>query len=211
MEHKSVGTIHLLLGIAREGKNIAAEILSGFKLSSDILLEKISTLHPTQNTESGAGHGMFQKMEGRAQRFSESALQLLKSSRKSANELNHEELEPEHLLLGILSQKDSKAYQLLMEAGIDHDILRDKLGTLLDIVELNTILSKASRNMMTILADTFAMQNTFSLDKIEPEHLLLAMCKKRHTHVSNLLAELGLTVDKLEKLLGHEGQEEPGA
>src|SRR5262249_19530137 len=102
---------HLLLGVLREDKNVAArfsreEVLSGQSLHDDItrrltIREKVSTSHDLP--------------------LSEESKRMLVSAAEEAERMKHRSVSPEHLLLGILREKSSMAAQVLFHYGLKLD------------------------------------------------------------------------------------------
>jgi Clp amino terminal domain, pathogenicity island component/NTF2 fold immunity protein len=109
---------HLLLGVLREDKNVAARFsremfFSGESLREDItrrltIRERVSTSHDLP--------------------LSEVCKRILVSAAEEAEKMNHRNVSPEHLLLGILREKTCMAAQVLAHYGLKVDAVRQELA-----------------------------------------------------------------------------------
>ena len=132
--HTYVGTEHLLLGMLREGSNVAAKVMTSRGVSADRLREEILTLLHGARDEShqqiGAGHAanewLHQQELAKAFRSPKFWHRLVLAV-DEANRLGHGEIEDEHLLLALLREKDTFVAQLLEEQGVTLDLVRDRV------------------------------------------------------------------------------------
>jgi len=141
-------------------------------------------------------------------RYTEHAKRVLARSRQEAHRLKSQCLQPEHILLGILSDGQGKAIQALRNQGVNLGLLRsgvemvliDRQGMQNDVIEH----SSASEN--TPLGNeplTIESDRTLKLSQLEarmlkhadidPEHMLLAILKDSTCSVSQILH--GFNVD----------------
>jgi len=67
--------------------------------------------------------------------FSEDAKRALSNAQESANELGHRYIGSEHLLLGLTITEESPAAEILKDAGIDFDAVKEKLSALCEVGE----------------------------------------------------------------------------
>ena len=106
--HGYVGSEHLLLGLAREGKGVAATVLKGAGLESDAIRGAIARLVGV-----GAPGGLpSQGLTPRCKKIIELAL-------NEAARLGHRYVGTEHLLMGILREGDGVAVRVLAGAGAE--------------------------------------------------------------------------------------------
>lgn len=132
--HNYVGTEHLILGMMREGSNVAAKVLTARGVNADRLREEILTILHGAKDEShhqiGDGHPamewLHQQELSKAFR-SERFWHRLIFAVDEANRLGHGEIEDEHLLLALLRDKDSFVAQVLAEKGVTLDFVRDRV------------------------------------------------------------------------------------
>lgn len=112
LSHYYVGTEHLLLGIIREGNSLAYKELENYHIQvEDIRLEIIKNV----------GKGVFvSHVEG----YTPRAKKCLERSYEYAKTMEQELIDADHILISILDDDDSLAYQILSERI--HDIHKFK-------------------------------------------------------------------------------------
>lgn len=106
--HSYVGTEHLVLGIAREGRDVGARCLASVGLTVDALREALIGLVGFGVSGSPPTHGLTEKSRACISLATASAL------RSPRNQLH-----TGHLLNGLLSPNDSDARRLISTAGQD--------------------------------------------------------------------------------------------
>ena len=116
LNHRHIGTEHLLLGILREEKCIAAEILHERGLRLLAIREELAHSSPdrlTADRPTADRPVMSPALADALWRASEEALAL-----------GHSHVEPSHLLLALLRLPDSRIARFLEEHGINVDEIR---------------------------------------------------------------------------------------
>lgn len=119
MHHDSVGTEHLLLGLLEEGQGVAARALFELNIRGDELKKKILEKIPQGNAQ-----GVPKDRTPRTKRVLELAYW-------SAQQLGHGYVGTEHLLLGIVLEKQGIAAQVLTEMGVSLERLQEKVMEIL--------------------------------------------------------------------------------
>lgn len=117
--HEYIGTEHILLGIVKEGRGVAAQVLDGL----DVNLRKIR-LEVEKLIQSGPTMVMMGKLPltPRAKKVLENAEQ-----ESLALTLKHPCISTEHLLLGILREQEGVAAQVLTNLGLTLDGVREEI------------------------------------------------------------------------------------
>jgi len=121
LNHPYIGTEHLLLGLIREGEGIAARSLQGL----DLELEKVRA---EVEKVIGRGQGNLQSMPEftpRAKKVSELAF-------AEARSLGHNYIGTEHLLLGLIREREGVAARVLINLGADLIKVRNQVIQLLE-------------------------------------------------------------------------------
>jgi len=133
--HEYIGTEHILLGLIKEGAGVAAHVLKNL----DVDLRKVR-LEVERLVQSGPDMITMGKLPQtpRAKKVIELAMQ-------AARDLNHNYVGTEHILIGLVKEKDGVAATVLSKLGVTEDILQD-IDTLLGIqpadrehIEMNTL------------------------------------------------------------------------
>ncbi len=135
-------------------------------------------------------------------KFTEKSQAALHDAQELALKLQHQELEPEHLLLTLLSQEPSLAARLIEKAGASPAQLKSQVESLLNSrgrlgVAPNQVL--LSQRLGAILRkaqkEAEAMKDEFA----SAEHLLLALADEGRGDSARLLKEAGLGRDAILK------------
>jgi hypothetical protein len=120
LDHRFIGTEHLLLGLLHEGDGLAAKTLTSLGISLDAARKKVDKR--TGRLESGAPG---------SPPFTPEATQLLEFSSREALQLGHKGIDTEHLLLGLARQGESAAVEVLASLGVGLDQARRTLLSLM--------------------------------------------------------------------------------
>src|SRR5918912_2627609 len=135
--HDSVGDEDLLLGILRADEGIAAEALSSLGVtledareeSEEMLSDALSSIGISlEEVRREAGDAFEMRIPGdRKIPYSPRAKNALVGARKEMRRLGDNYLGTEHVLLGILGNKDGTAVRMLASIGVSSETLEDRL------------------------------------------------------------------------------------
>jgi uncharacterized protein (TIGR03435 family) len=107
---------HLLLGLAREGTGIVADLFARASLDLASIHEALAPINrPLERTP--------QHLEIP---FGRATLDVLRLANEEADSMRHRDIGPEHLLIGLLRQGRSIAFDLLTRAGVRIDVVRTR-------------------------------------------------------------------------------------
>jgi ATP-dependent Clp protease ATP-binding subunit ClpA len=106
MRHGHIGTEHLLVALARLGDDVASPMLGGHGLTGEKARAEVVAIVGVGNAEPG---GQIP--------FTPAAHDALDATLRESLELGHDRVEPAHLLLGVLRQRDGVARRVLSAAG----------------------------------------------------------------------------------------------
>lgn len=107
--HDHVGTEHLLLGLLREGKNIAALSLASLNIGLDEVREQVGSM---------VGYGEEQR-GGSEPGFTPHLEEVFELAQVEARQFEHSYVGTEHLLLGLLRKPDCGAVQVLSNLNVE--------------------------------------------------------------------------------------------
>ena len=102
--HECIGTEHLLLALLKQDSRASADILTNLGVAPEIVQQKMEK-------PNSAGP------DGRAKKTIEYAM-------AEAQNLKHEDVGPEHRLLGLLREKDGVAADVLTDFGVTLEAAR---------------------------------------------------------------------------------------
>jgi len=121
LQHDSIGTEHLLLGLLREGEGIAATVLANLGLDLDAIRQAV---------ESTVAHSGGSLTIGEIP-FTANARRVLELSVDEARQMGHNYVGTEHLLLGLIREGEGVAAKVLMDMGVDRKKVREETLKLL--------------------------------------------------------------------------------
>ncbi len=121
LDHDWIGTEHVLLGLIHEGSGVAAKVLESLAISPDAVRQRVEEL-VGRGEQAPSGHIPFTPQ----------AKDVLRLALSESADLGHHYIGTEHILLGLISQGEGVAAQVLTEFGVDLDGARERVIRLLD-------------------------------------------------------------------------------
>jgi ATP-dependent Clp protease ATP-binding subunit ClpC len=106
LNHGHIGTEHLLLGLVHEGEGVAARALESLNISLPAVRREVEEIIG-RGERPPSGHIPF----------TPEAKQALELSLRESNQLGHNYIGTEHLLLGLLREGEGVAAQVLVKMG----------------------------------------------------------------------------------------------
>ena len=122
LDHGYIGTEHLLLGLIHEGEGVAAKALTALGINLDAVRQQVTEIigrgqHPP------SGHIPFTPR----------AKKVLELSLRESNQLGHNYIGTEHILLGLLREGEGVAAKVLVKLGADLSRVRQQVIQLLQL------------------------------------------------------------------------------
>ena len=136
------------------------------------------------------------------EKFTERAIEVVKSAQIYAIEFNHEKIYPEHLLLSLLNDSNSLIVKTFSIYKIKIEDLKSDIVTLLNKravvkpVEF-VVFSDSSKDIFTRTLD---IAKILGNSYVKPEHLFLAIWDYPKLELTNVLKDKGIDVDKLKSM-----------
>ncbi len=103
-----IGTEHLLYGLVREEKGIAARILKNQNITSEYIKEQVLKID-----------GKMSKKEVGEPELTPRAKRVLENSMKESKRLGYNYIGTEHILLSLMKETDSIGVRILIDANVD--------------------------------------------------------------------------------------------
>jgi ATP-dependent Clp protease ATP-binding subunit ClpA len=126
--HNWIGTEHILLGLIREGEGVAAKALKSLGISLDSVRQQVEQII-----------GQVEEIIGQVQQapsghipFTPRTKKVLELSLRESQQLGHNYIGTEHILLGLIRESDGVAAQVLVKLGADLNRVRQQVIQLLD-------------------------------------------------------------------------------
>jgi ATP-dependent Clp protease ATP-binding subunit ClpA len=125
LNHEYVGTEHMLLGLIKEGSGVAANVLKNL----DVNLNRVRA-EAERIIQTGPGGG--QVVMGRMP-LTPQAKKAIEYAVEEGQQLKHNYVGTEHLLLGLLREVEGVAAQVLMNLGVRLNDIRDEVMNILGV------------------------------------------------------------------------------
>ncbi|OPG12744.1 hypothetical protein B1L11_12500 [Microbispora sp. GKU 823] len=113
LDHDSIGTEHILLGLIHEGEGVAAQVLLGLGLTLEDARLQVKEI---------VGHRRHATPEPLP--FTPSAGEVLRMSNQESEQRGLDYIGTEHILLALVRDRESVAAQVLVKRGADLDQVR---------------------------------------------------------------------------------------
>ena len=120
LDHNYIGTEHILLGLIGEGEGVAAKALESLGISLEAVRQEVEEIIG-RGQQAPPGHIAFTP---RAKKVLELAL-------REAQQLGHNYIGTEHILLGLIGEGEGVAAQVLVKLGADLERVRQQVIQLL--------------------------------------------------------------------------------
>jgi ATP-dependent Clp protease ATP-binding subunit ClpC len=117
LRHDYIGTEHLLLGLLRDQETLAARVLSSLDVSLAEVRAQV-VLIIGQGDDSATGQIPFTPR----------AKKVLELSLREAQRIGDNYIETEHLLLGLVREKEGVANRILLDLGVDPDSVGERVA-----------------------------------------------------------------------------------
>ncbi len=149
------------------------------------------------------------------ERFTERAKKVLTLAQEEAERSHHSYIGTEHLLLGLLREREGLAAHVLDNLGVDIGVVRQTIEAVLGrneriIIQLIIPTSRVKK----VIELSFEEAQRLGHNYVGTEHLLLGLLLEGEGIAAHVLEDLGATLpkvrDEIERLLVSTGAEEPG-
>jgi ATP-dependent Clp protease ATP-binding subunit ClpA len=158
LNHNYIGTEHVLLGLIHEGEGIAAKVLESVQVSLDAARIKVETIvglgssSPTGNIP-----------------FTPRAKKALENALREALQLGDNFIGTEHLLLGLLRERQGVAIQVLEDLGADLARMREQViglagGDRAERVEAETVEATSTSGQELLVESLLGEVNRLRLE-----------------------------------------------
>jgi ATP-dependent Clp protease ATP-binding subunit ClpA len=205
--HNYIGTEHLLLGMLAEPDGVAHEALTNAGVTLDDLRVRVQ-----------AAVGMGKRAPAGHIPFTPSAKKVLELGLREALSLHHDDIGTEHLLLGLIREREGLGARLLTESGIDLLSLRLRVLDLVPAAAAETrrrpfwarsrhdvpARGEAGDVLRTTTATDTSLDEARRLagdGAVGSHHLLLATLSDSTSAAAKALGSLGIDLDQARSAL----------
>ena len=138
-----------------------------------------------------------------AEQYTNSAKTVIREARKAAQSFGHTYIGSEHLLLGLLREKEGTASRLLREYQVEEEKVAGLIDTLITPVSSQTRVkgTEYSPRAKSIINNAGAEAKALGLDEVGTEHILLALVEDVESVGARILHTLEVDLQKLYRTL----------
>ena len=122
-------------------------------------------------------------------------------AQQEAQRLGNNEILPDHLMLGILRLAEGKAFELLMQAGLNPVELKRSIDERLmqSATSQNTKMSRASERILRLM---LIETKLYHADECGSAHLLLAILRERVNYPAMFIEQqFGIDYERIDQIL----------
>ena len=139
-------------------------------------------------------------------KLSEKLNTILSLSKEEAERLSYSEVQPEHLLLGMIRDGNNKAVELLTGLGVDLNDLRYSLEAIQSGQEMPSSKVSIERIELSVIVARLLKISILEArlqhkDEADAEHLLLAIARDRSSNTANILDAYNVNYRSLQEQL----------
>ncbi|MFW6268984.1 MAG: ATP-dependent Clp protease ATP-binding subunit [Bacillota bacterium] len=116
LNHNYVGTEHMLLGLVKEDEGVASKVLADSGINEDKVMEKIRSMIGQGKQKVSGSIGLTPRCK-----------KVLNLSMDEARRLGHNYIGTEHILLGLIREKEGVAVRIISDLDGDIEDLREKI------------------------------------------------------------------------------------
>jgi len=138
------------------------------------------------------------------ERFTEQAQEVLTASQESVRRYHHNQWDVEHVLLALLEQEKGITRDIFQALGADVDVVKKRVGSTLDsfpkvTYEVGQIY--ATPRIAALLENANKEADRLKDEFVSTEHLLIAIAGETRGEAATILAESGVTQEKIYQAL----------
>ncbi len=210
LNHEKIYPEHLLIGLAKQRSGMVTKMFSISKLKIDELKDLVKEKLSSKTTEKPIEFVVF----------SDSVKQIFNKSLNIAKKLGNSYIQPEHIFLALVDDKNSKTNQILSE--LDFDISKTK-NVLLKVMDkkkktkdlhpegtakklsedkygyILSILKESSTS--EIFERAVAKLSTSNYEIMGTEQIIQSILEDENTDLANILSSLGINADSFAQKL----------
>jgi len=138
-------------------------------------------------------------MADKLERFTKQARKALKLAQEEARKFNHSYIGTEHLLLGLLQDRNSAAVRVLEELGVNPDHVRRTLERLIKPGRRAPGQLTLTPRIKRVLALAMDEARRLGHNFVGTEHLLLALVKEEEGLAVDVLRNMGIDLEAVRK------------
>jgi len=124
--------------------------------------------------------------------FTEKAKNSIEYSKAEATSLKHNYVGTEHMLLGLMSEKEGMAYKVLVALGVRTEDVRNMIKTYIGVGEKQSDIMGFTPRTKRIFEMSFVEAKRLKQNYVGTEHLLISITNEKECVANKLLISLGM-------------------
>ncbi len=144
-------------------------------------------------------------------RFTERAQKVLILANEQAQDLNHNYIGTEHILLGLLKENDGVAAQALHNLGAQYDDVRERIESLVGVGAMPTDVVGYTPRAKRILELSFVEARRLGHNYVGTEHIFLGLLREGEGVAARVLMEMGIDLNRAREEVTKMLSQEPGS
>ncbi|HEU4419500.1 MAG TPA: Clp protease N-terminal domain-containing protein [Planctomycetota bacterium] len=185
LNHDYIGTEHILLGVLEAG-GVATAVLNDLTVDPERIRREVA-----KSVEVGPSKVTMDQLP-----FTPRAKRVLELALGEADQPSHGYIGTEHLLLGIIGEKEGIAARVLRTLGVELDEVREKVIAFVGATDRHVVDRFTDRAKRVVgLAREEALR--FNHEYVGSEHLLLGLVQEGTSVAANVLKSKAVDHDKV--------------
>jgi ATP-dependent Clp protease ATP-binding subunit ClpC len=144
-------------------------------------------------------------------RFTERAQKVLILANEQAQDLNHNYIGTEHILLGLLKENGGVAAQALHNLGAQYDDVRERIESLVGVGAMPTDVVGYTPRAKRILELSFVEARRLGHNYVGTEHIFLGLLREGEGVAARVLMEMGIDLNRAREEVTKMLSQEPGS
>jgi ATP-dependent Clp protease ATP-binding subunit ClpA len=197
--HHYIGTEHLLLGLLREGEGIAAGVLESLGIKLDMARQKtLEMLQAPEQDQGDLSAAITARKAEHYEGFTAHAREVMEFAEEEARAFQRGYIGTEHLLLGLLREKEGIAASVLSRLGVDyarvHRAIESILGRGESPPDAEITLVPRLNSVIALARDEAHRMNH---PYVGTEHLLLGLVREGQGPAVGILETMGVEMERI--------------
>lgn len=138
-------------------------------------------------------------MDEKFERFTRRARRVMSRARDEAERLHHDYIGTEHLLIGLVREKDGIAGRVLRDLGLESERARETVERLTDVGENQSSRVELAPATKHVLQMSYEEARRMGHRYIGTEHILLGMVRHSKNVGMDVLRRLGITPEQIRR------------
>src|SRR6056297_2423534 len=134
--------------------------------------------------------------------FTEKAKKSVEYSKSEAVRLNHNYVGTEHILLGLINEKEGVAFKILDGIGVRIDDIRNMIKTYVGVGANPTEITGFTPRTKRIFERSLIEARRLNHNYVGTEHILISLTNERESLANKLLVSMGISQEMIIKQMG---------